>query len=191
MRPIYWLHISDIHARRSDAWSQDVVLTAMCEHIARQRANGTSADFILATGDLAFSGKASEYALAAEFFDALSTASGVPKEHIFCIPGNHDIDRDRQNLCFRGARASLQDQNRIDSMLEAGDDLETLLKRQENYRGFQNSYFKGQDRTQTDDGLSYVSLQLKSSVFLGLPLSVIPFFLTFLSVKELSANSWT
>jgi hypothetical protein len=135
MRPICWIHISDIHARLSDAWSQDVVLTAMCDYIAQQRANRTAADFILATGDLAFSGKAEEYALAGEFFD----------------------NRDRQNLCFRGARASLQDQNRIDAMLEAGEDLETLLKRQENYRGFQNSYFKKQDRTQTDDGLGYVS----------------------------------
>ncbi len=123
MRPIYWLHISDIHVRLSDAWSQDVVLTAMCEQIAQQRASGTSADFILATGDLAFSGKADEYARAVEFFDALSTASGVPKEYIFCIPGNHDIDRDRQRLCFRGARAFLQDQNRLDSILEGGEDL--------------------------------------------------------------------
>ncbi len=109
------------------------------------------------TGDLAFSGKADDYALAAGFFDALTAASGVPKERIFCIPGNHDIDRDRQKLSFLGARTFLQDQNRTDALLAGGEDLETLLERQENYRRFQNSYFTGQDRTPTADGLGYVS----------------------------------
>jgi hypothetical protein len=76
---------------------------------------------------------------------------------MFCIPGNHDIDRDRQTFCFQGARAHLQDQNRIDATLEMGENLETLLKRQENYRHFQDTYFAGQDRTRTADGLGYVS----------------------------------
>lgn len=157
MRPISWLHISDIHIRVRDAWSQDLVLKDMCEHIRHQSAQRRVADFILVTGDLAFSGKAGEYELVAKFFDALCTASGVPKERIFCIPGNHDIDRDRQELCFLGGRASLLDQNRIDKVLEPRDDLETLLKRQEGYRQFQNTYFTGQDRTRTGDGLGYVS----------------------------------
>lgn len=168
MRPIRWIHISDIHMRVSDPWPQDVVLKAMCEHIARERADGTAADFILATGDLAFSGKAQEYTFAASFLDALSTASGVPKERIFCIAGNHDIDRDRQNLCFLGARVRLQDQNRIDALLVGGEDLETLLKRQENYRKFQNSYFTGQDRIWTEDGLGYVSRLMIEDVRLAI-----------------------
>jgi len=157
MLPICWLHISDIHVRERDSWSQDVVLTAMCEHITRQCDKGITPDFILATGDLAFSGKVDEYALVADFFDALSKASGVSKERIFCIPGNHDIDRDRLKTCFSGTRMFLKDQNRIDGLLEAGEDMDTLLKRQENYRDFLNSYFSEQDRTWTDDGLAYVS----------------------------------
>ena len=157
MRPICWLHVSDIHMRTREAWSQDVVLRAMCDQIKEQCAKGTTADFILVTGDLGFSGKADEYALVTQFFDQLCAASGVPKEHMFCIPGNHDIDRDRQTFCFQGARANLLDQNRIDAALEAGENLETLLKRQENYRHFQDRYFAGQDRTRTEDGLGYVS----------------------------------
>jgi hypothetical protein len=49
MRPISWLHISDFHLRVSAAWSQDIVLKAMCEDFARQRKGGISADFILAS----------------------------------------------------------------------------------------------------------------------------------------------
>lgn len=164
MRPICWLHTSDIHMRVSTAWSQDVVLRAMCEDIARKRAEGVSLDFILATGDLAFSGNADEYKLVAEFFDALTAASGVPKTKIFCIPGNHDIERDRQKMCFRGARGYLQSQNHIDLLLSPGDDLETLLKRQEGFRNFQNSYFTGQQRIPTGDGLGYVSHFVKDDV---------------------------
>lgn len=157
VRPICWLHVSDIHLRARDAWSQDVVLKAMCNHIERQRAEGTAVDFVLVTGDIAFSGKETEYAMAADFLDALGAAAGVPKARIFCIPGNHDIDRDRQNLCFKGARAFLVDHNRVDELLAGGEDLETLLKRQENYRNFQKSYFTAQDKQWTADGLAYVA----------------------------------
>ena len=157
MRPICWLHISDVHMRVSTAWPQDVVLKSMCDSVARQRTEGTSADCILATGDLAFSGNVDEYKLVAGFFDALSIASGVPKDRIFCSPGNHDIDRERQKMCFRGFHHFIESQNQIDSLLSPGEDIQTLLKREENYRNFQSAYFAGQERRWTDDGLGYVS----------------------------------
>lgn len=158
MRPICWLHISDIHMRMSDAWSHDVVLKAMCEDIARRKKGGLALDFILATGDLAFSGNAAEYKLVESFFDAISTASGLPKDRIFCIPGNHDIDRERQKMSFYGARHFAQSQNQIDSLLASREEMETLIKRQGNYRMFQESYLKGQIRERTEDGLGYVSV---------------------------------
>ena len=157
MRPIRWLHISDIHLRAGNEWSQDVVLKAMCRNIGEQRAAGNQADFVLVTGDIAFSGKSDEYALAASFFDAVQTASGVSRERIFCVVGNHDIDRDRQKLCFRGARAEIRGPSQVDALLGGGEDLDALLMRQENYRHFQSSYFTGQDRVGTTDGLGYVS----------------------------------
>jgi len=95
MRPIRWLHISDIHIRVSKAWSQDVVLKATCDDIAKQRNESATPDFVLVTGDLASSGNAKEYKLVESLFDAVSAASGVPKDKIFCIPGNHDIPRGR------------------------------------------------------------------------------------------------
>jgi predicted MPP superfamily phosphohydrolase len=158
VRAISWLHISDIHLRASDAWSQDVVLKALCDRIRQQRVKGAEApDFILATGDIAYSGKGTEYALATDFFDALVEASGVPKERIFCIPGNHDVDRERQKLSFQGARTSLRDQNTVDQLLAGGEDLESLLKRQEHFREFQKTYLTGQDRSWTEGELAYVS----------------------------------
>jgi hypothetical protein len=157
MRRVAWLHISDFHLRDSQAWAQDVVLSAMCKDIERSRADADVIDFVLATGDLAFAGKAHEYDRAGAFFDEVTRVAGVARERIFCIPGNHDVDRDRQRTCFTGARHILQSQNEIDSFLGTPKELETLLQRQENYRQFQETYFPGQERIWTADRLGYVS----------------------------------
>ena len=158
MRAINWLHISDLHIRKRDAWSQDVVLKAMCDSIAGLRSEKGAPDFILVTGDLAFAGKTEEYELVKDFLNAVSVAAGVPKARVFCIPGNHDIDRERQRLCFAGARTVLASENQVDPVLAPDDNLATLLQRQEEYREFQRTYFENQQRTATSDGLAYVSL---------------------------------
>jgi hypothetical protein len=54
MRAITWLHISDFHLRESQAWAQDVVLSAMLKDIVRQRERVDKIDFVLATGDFVF-----------------------------------------------------------------------------------------------------------------------------------------
>lgn len=157
MRPVTWIHISDFHLRDSQAWAQDVVLSAMCEDIERRRADAGTIDFVLATGDLAFAGKTHEYARAAAFFEEVTRVAGVSRERIFCVPGNHDVDRDRQKTSFTGARHILQSQNDIDLFLGSREELETLLQRQDNFRRFQETYFTGQERKWTADGLGYVS----------------------------------
>ena len=157
MRPINWLHISDIHLHVGREWSQDVVLKAMCKNISQLRSEEKVLDFVLVTGDIAFSGKSEEYRLAEEFFEDFQAASGVPRKRIYCIPGNHDIDRTRQKLCFRGALSSLSNTSRVDEFLAGGEELATLLTRQDRYRQFHNSAFHGQDRIPTQDGLGYVS----------------------------------
>jgi predicted phosphodiesterase len=157
MRAVTWLHISDFHLRDSQAWAQDVVLSAMCKDIERRRTDAGAVDFVLATGDLAFAGKEHEYDRAAAFFDEVTRVAGVARERIFCIPGNHDVDRDRQRTCFTGARHILQSQNDIDSFLGSPEELETLLQRQESFRRFQETYFMGQERNWTADRLGYVS----------------------------------
>lgn len=156
MRPIHWLHISDIHLREGNEWSQDVVLNSMCVCISELREAGKEPDFVLVTGDIAFSGKEEEYALAVGFFDELQNASGVPKDRIFCIPGNHDIDRGRQELCFKGAITELRNSSKVDMLLAGGENLETLQARELNYRRFQETHFADQYRNETRDGLGYV-----------------------------------
>jgi predicted phosphodiesterase len=143
--------------QESDSWSQDVVLGALLKNVSAQKTARRGYDFALLTGDLAYSGKASEYTLVAEFISELSAAAGLPMERIFCVPGNHDIDRNRQKLCFAGARATLKDQALVDEMLAGGEDLATLLLRQEAYRSFITTSFPHQHRKLTAESLAYVS----------------------------------
>ena len=157
MRPITWLHVSDLHLRTDTAWSQDIVLTALLQHLREAHTDTPTFAFALVTGDIAFSGRADEYSLAKDFFSAFQSAASLEPDRIFCVPGNHDVDRTRQNLCFRGARDFLQDVGEVDHLLSGGDDLSTLLSRQEHYREFEASLFSHQGKVPTPDGLGYVA----------------------------------
>jgi calcineurin-like phosphoesterase family protein len=157
MRPVRWLHITDFHLRESTAWAQDVVLTALCEDVDRRRSESGDFDFVLATGDLAFGGKAPEYELVGSFFDKIAGVANVSRDRIFCVPGNHDVNRTRQTTCFAGARHILKSQSDVDALLGEPEEMATLLQRQENYSHFQEKYFAEQERQPICGGLAYVS----------------------------------
>ena len=158
MRPIRWLHISDFHLHEKQSSKQDAVLDAML-HDIKQRGDGDVIfDFVLVTGDLAFSGKESEYELVESFFTKLSSTIGLSCNRIFCVPGNHDVDRSRQKMSFAGARRELRSQTDIYSFLANVEERETLLTRQANFRKFQERFFSDQPRNRTQDDLGYVSV---------------------------------
>ena len=157
MRPVNWLHISDFHLRESESWSQDSVLSAMLRDVKCRCDAGLKMDFVLVTGDLTFSGEKSQYDLVEAFFLDLAGTIGLPCSRIFCVPGNHDVQRGRQKSCFRGARQGLQSENDVYAFLSDVEERETLLQRQENYCRFQGNFFSDQVRQKTDDNLAYVS----------------------------------
>ena len=157
MRPVTWLHVSDFHLREGRSSLQGAVLSAMLEDLSRRRGTGLSIDFILATGDLAFSGENSQYDLVATFFNRLASTIDLPTTRIFCVPGNHDVQRERRTICFAGARQTLQSHNDIYRFLADVEERNTLLTRQENFRRFQNDFFPTQVRQPTADDLGYVS----------------------------------
>ena len=157
MRKVCWLHISDLHMRESEVASRRAVLSAMLDEIRRRSATGTQVDFVVATGDLAFSGRGSEYELVAEFLGDLVAAARISADNVFCVPGNHDVQRERSKMCFRGARSEIQSQGDVYRILEDDDERENLLRRQENYRAFEDGFLGDQDRTYTEDTLAYVS----------------------------------
>ena len=90
-----WLHVSDFHFRGGDPYDRNVVLDSLVRAVAENKAQGREPDLIFATGDIAHSGKASEYEHATSFFDALVAAAGLERRNLFIVPGNHDADRDQ------------------------------------------------------------------------------------------------
>jgi predicted MPP superfamily phosphohydrolase len=79
MMNVTWLHVSDFHSRGGDPYDRDVVLRALVQSVKRFRNTGRTPDVIFATGDIAYSGKVQEYALATEFFDDLLEAAGLKR----------------------------------------------------------------------------------------------------------------
>lgn len=92
--PIRFLHISDLHLRPTPGkkYDQGRVLEGLLALLEREREEAPL-DLIFVTGDLAQSGRAEEYALVVELLERLMAATGVGRERVFVVPGNHDVDR--------------------------------------------------------------------------------------------------
>lgn len=152
-----WLHLSDLHFRKSHAYDENVVLKALLRDLAEQQVRP---DVIAVSGDIAFSGQPAEYDLARRFFDDLLQVTGLGKDRLFLVPGNHDIDR---NLISTGARAigdSLTDRDRANSLLAAPADRKLVFARFKGYAAFVKAYL-GTERRFDDSHYFYVqSLEL-------------------------------
>ncbi len=102
---VAWLHLSDWHQKelkdneQSAAGSRKEILDRLLDDISSRVENVHSSleklDFVVFSGDLAFSGRSREYIDALEFFvKPVLKAAGVPNSRFFIVPGNHDVDRD-------------------------------------------------------------------------------------------------
>ncbi len=157
MPALTWLHLSDLHFRTEDlhAWDEDIVLRGLLDDLRRLReTKGLSPDLILVTGDLAFSGAPAEYALARTFFDDLLAATELPKDRLFPVPGNHDVDRKRIGVTARLLAPNLKTREAVSEVQGDATARHEFLVRFEGYAAFLNSYF---DHLAFDDaGYFYV-----------------------------------
>ncbi|MCX7113394.1 MAG: metallophosphoesterase [Proteobacteria bacterium] len=102
MRTITWLHLSDWHQKTpAEGGSDDrekVFKKSIEEIKTRKRIDIRleKIDFIVFSGDLAFSGKNEQYLLAEiNFLNKIKEVTGVKEDKIFFVPGNHDLDGDK------------------------------------------------------------------------------------------------
>jgi predicted phosphodiesterase/CheY-like chemotaxis protein len=96
------------------------------------------------TGDVAFHGKKNEYELAVEkFFEPLLRETGVPKDRLFIVPGNHDVDRDGlDKVTEDGMRALLGKRDETNHFLSGDQDRRHFFRKFDNYGDFINTYFE-------------------------------------------------
>jgi hypothetical protein len=80
MSTLTWLHLSDLHFRREQAYDEDIVLQALLRDVAeRIVCDGLQPDFAVISGDLA-------------------------KDRLFPVSGNHDVDRGAISPLAAGGR---------------------------------------------------------------------------------------
>lgn len=93
------LHISDIHFKSPDCLDQWLdsdfpIRTRMMRDLTEQVQKLGKVGAILIGGDVAFRAAPEEYHTARAWIQQLSEISGCPKERVFVVPGNHDVDRE-------------------------------------------------------------------------------------------------
>ncbi|WP_338768934.1 metallophosphoesterase [Massilia sp. METH4] len=92
------LHISDIHFKSPECLDQwmdpdSSIRTRLMRDLTEQVQKLGKVGAILIGGDVAYKAAPDEYQAAKIWIQQLSDISGCPKERIFVVPGNHDVDR--------------------------------------------------------------------------------------------------
>ena len=157
MRQLSWLHISDLHIEsEGDSFSQQQACRALTRHLDNPGESLPQIQFVLVTGDVAYSGRGEQYVLAEDIFCALSTTLGVSQDKFFFVPGNHDVDRSVNWLAYEGATSFCADQLNVDRLL-CDHELKSVLDRQAQFWAFVSRFTNGQQRRTIPSGLGYAT----------------------------------
>ncbi len=97
---IGWLHLSDLHFHSKTKWADSEVLQGIIVDLKELKQKGRHVDLIFCTGDIGFGETskqplADQYADANSFFELVLDIFNLPKDRLFLVPGNHDIDRNK------------------------------------------------------------------------------------------------
>lgn len=92
-----FIHLSDIHFQKYSGDAYDLDADLRNELLIDLRKNFPrsipTASGILICGDIAFSAQEKEYAVASDFLEQVCQQVSLDPSRIFCVPGNHDVDR--------------------------------------------------------------------------------------------------
>ncbi len=90
------MHLSDLHVSGED-WQRDDVLDALVRDLPELLSDRElRPDLLFVTGDVATRGRREEYDGAQALLERVARTLGLePTEHVFMVPGNHDVDRSK------------------------------------------------------------------------------------------------
>ena len=134
-----WLHISDFHFGAGQPYERDVVLRAQVRSLPAIFEEHGFPHLIFATGDIAQSGKVSEYEKVGEFFDSIIGAAKLDKSRLFVVPGNHDVNR----VAGKGLCRTLSSEQDSINYFDPSESLPHVASRQAAYSEWFNAYFDG------------------------------------------------
>jgi len=92
--PLVFLHMSDIHFTSGDRFDPDADIRNEIERDVEQLVKLLPpVTGILVTGDIAYRGSQAEYESAWLWLSRFADIAGFLPENVWCVPGNHDVDR--------------------------------------------------------------------------------------------------
>ena len=93
------IHLSDIHFKAgvSDGTFDldEDIRNELLKDAAELQKSFAAVHAILVTGDIAYSGKTEEYRIATKWLSTLCATVKCREEHVWTVPGNHDVDRSK------------------------------------------------------------------------------------------------
>lgn len=139
-KKISWLHLSDLHFRCSqDEFMSQLIYKKLLEDLKHIN---EKIDFIFVTGDIAFSGQKKEYERASDFFNEALKILKVTRDHLFFVPGNHDIQRSKFTNYISNILAETNSEKEVSVILGDKELRTAFLKKLDDYYGFvrENSF---------------------------------------------------
>ncbi len=145
------VHLSDIHFREGVS-DGNFDLDADIRNELLRDAAGLQKSFhavhaILVTGDIALAGKSEEYRTATQWLRQLCETLKCREEHVWTVPGNHDVDRSKVTPIvktlhdkIRGAPPDRIDEEIRAHLLEDESGAELMFRPLEAYRSFASLY---------------------------------------------------
>jgi predicted phosphodiesterase len=148
---ITWLHLSDWHEgaekklKLGNTYNRDQVRNRLMDDIKKQKRDNPDLnhiDFIIFSGDIAFSGTQDEYEKAEKFFrDVLCAAGFDPnnqedRKRLFIVPGNHDLERGKFGMLPQDLPKRFTDRDQVPDWLNDEEKRGELLKPFANYKVF-------------------------------------------------------
>jgi predicted phosphodiesterase len=120
-----FIHLSDIHFVRDfsgqNAFDIDrFVRNELVRDARRVVLTLGQISGILVSGDIAFAGKAGDYETALVWLAELSEAVNCPPGLVWCVPGNHDVDRSvlKEHTTIQATQEQIRTHQNLDSMLK-------------------------------------------------------------------------
>jgi predicted MPP superfamily phosphohydrolase len=143
--PVSWFHLSDLHLK-DKSYEQDKVLKQLLDDIELEiKEERWKPDFIVVTGDIAFSAQSEQYKRVGTFFDKLLRITGLSKHSLFVVPGNHDVDWDKLDKYLTTTFNKPEEVTDFLSDPKAQKARISVFSKFHNYAKFVNTYFVDED----------------------------------------------
>lgn len=115
---IIWWHFSDVHWKVGASSERSRFLNRLWLHLQSKLVAHGIPDFIVISGDIAYSGAADEYTDARTgFIDPLMSLFSDPPL-VFLVPGNHDVSRDVSKWVNSKAIDSISSKAQLEDFLD-------------------------------------------------------------------------